>query len=138
MTDLVKMIGQSRWKRIRGEAVAPKRKMLRDKSVEVADITVLSDKTLIVFQTKAAAVGGTVILRGQHGGVIGNAYRGRLEDAIKKALEATREAQAPAVTEPVQSPDLAKFMSAFGSLEGKDIFGGDAVEFQREMREEWR
>lgn len=48
------------------------------------------------------------------------------------------EAQEPSVAEPAQSPDLARFMSAFGSLKGKDVFGGDAVEFQREMREEWR
>ncbi|NHZ40569.1 hypothetical protein [Massilia aquatica] len=46
--------------------------------------------------------------------------------------------QTPAAAESAQSPDLAKFMSAFGSLKDKDVFGDDAVEFQREMREEWR
>lgn len=32
----------------------------------------------------------------------------------------------------------ALFEAAFGSLKGKKVFGDDAVEFQREMREEWR
>jgi hypothetical protein len=34
--------------------------------------------------------------------------------------------------------NLATFLSAFGSLKGKDVFGGDAAEFQQDMREEWQ
>ncbi|MDQ1813342.1 hypothetical protein RBA41_08510 [Massilia sp. CCM 9210] len=134
MTDPVKPLGRSRWKRLRGEATTPSRQMLRDTSVEVNDITVLSDKGRLVIKMKEAATGRTVIL----GGLIGNIYRNRIQDAIKKRHNVRLEAQAPAVAEPVQSPDLAKFMSAFGSLKGKGVFGDDSVEFQREMREEWR
>ncbi len=33
---------------------------------------------------------------------------------------------------------IGRFKAAFGSLKGKQVFGDDAVEFQREMREEWQ
>ncbi|MCY0915765.1 hypothetical protein [Massilia antarctica] len=134
MTDPVKTLGRSRWKRLRGEAAAPPRQMFRDTSVEVNDITVLSVKRRLVIKLKEVATGRTVIF----GELSGNAYRNRIKEAIKKTDNAKLEAQAPAVAEPAQSPDLAKFMSAFGSLKGKGVFGDDAVEFQREMREEWR
>ena len=87
-----------------------------------------------LFTMKDAATGRTVIA----GGLPGNAHRDRIQDAINKKHYTTPEAQAPAVAEPAQSPDLAKFISAFGSLKGKGVFGDDAVEFQREMSEEWR
>ncbi|NHZ92431.1 hypothetical protein F2P45_25995 [Massilia sp. CCM 8733] len=134
MTDPVKVLGQSRWKRVAGEARTPKRQMLRDKSVEASDTTVRLEKGLLVIAKKKAAGSASVIL----GGLTGNAYRSRLQKAIREKLYVKPEAQAPAVAQSAQSPDLAKFMSAFGSLKGKDVFGGDAVEFQREMREEWR
>ena len=34
--------------------------------------------------------------------------------------------------------DMAAFLKGFGCLKGKEVFGGDAVEFQREMRDEWQ
>ena len=34
--------------------------------------------------------------------------------------------------------DMAAFLKGFGCLKGKGFFGGDAVEFQREMRDEWQ
>lgn len=58
--------------------------------------------------------------------------------AIKKKHDAMPDVHGPVVAVSTQSPDLAKFMSAFGSLKGKGAFGDDAAEFQQEMREEWR
>lgn len=43
-----------------------------------------------------------------------------------------------AVAAPARSTNMAAFMKGFGCLKGKEAFAGDAVEFQREMREEWR
>ncbi|ATQ73692.1 hypothetical protein CR152_03560 [Massilia violaceinigra] len=114
--------------------MTPAPQMLRDTSVEVNDITVLSDKRRLVVTIKDAATGGAVVL----GGLTGNFSRNRIHKVIKKRQYVKLEAQASAVAEPAQSPDLAKFMSAFGSLKEKGVFGDDAVEFQRELREEWR
>jgi hypothetical protein len=108
--------------------------MLRGTSIEVNDITVLSDKRRLVVKIKEAATGGTVVL----GGLTGNSSRNRIHKVIKKRHDVKLEAQVPAVAASPQSPDLAKFMSAFGCLKEKSVFGDDAVEFQRELREEWR
>lgn len=53
--------------------------------------------------------------------------------------EATAEADPknPAAT-PARTTNMAAFMKGFGCLKGKDVFTGDAVEFEREMREEWQ
>lgn len=108
--------------------------MLRGTSVDVNDMTVLSDKRRLVVNIKEAATGGTVVL----GGLTGNSSRQRIQKRIKNRHDVTPEAQVPAVAALPQSPDLAKFMSAFGSLKEKSVFGDDAVEFQRALREEWR
>lgn len=45
---------------------------------------------------------------------------------------------APAVELAESHPDLDKFKAAFGLLKGLKVFGDDAVQFEREMRDEWQ
>lgn len=45
---------------------------------------------------------------------------------------------APAVELSESHPDLDKFKAAFGLLKGLKVFGDDAVQFEREMRDEWQ
>lgn len=47
-------------------------------------------------------------------------------------------ARGKAVPAPQRSPSVDAFVALFGVLAGTKAFEGDAVEIQREMRDEWQ